>query len=249
MNPAAEFRWDFYATKTGVTEIMQLNSHNLHKAAFYWVPSFRHNHWVTILISFPKIQQSEATMQSAGDGRNASLRSVGQTGWERPGQETQTMGPGKVVNKLWPADMHGKARQHKSAEARVSPVGETAASVDRTLHYSQHLVYPALRMGSWTGKASSFSKKNAPSNCSPVTYWRGITKGNTSWVVLMGKSLFCNFHVYGVCMYMHVFTCRGTHVCVHLEASGSCWKSSLITLLPYLWRQGLLIKPRVRLYG
>lgn len=59
----------------------------------------------------------------------------------------------------------------------------------------------------------------------------------------MGKSLFCNFHVYGVCMYMYVFTCRGTH----LEASGSCWKSSLITLLPYLWRQGLLIKPRVHL--
>lgn len=169
-------------------------------------------------------------MKSAGDGKNASLRSMGQARWERLGQETQTMGPGKVANKLWTADMHGKAQQHTSTEARASPMG------DGSREHCTGSTY-ARRMGSWKGKASSFSKKNARSNCSPVTYWRGITEGNTGCVFLMGKSLFCNFHVYGVCMYMHVFMCKGTHVCA-CGASGSCWKSSSITLL-HLRRQGL----------
>lgn len=174
--------------------------------------------------------------------------------WGRPGERGQAKRRKQWDREKWSTNCGQQTCMEKHGSTSLPRPGclqwerlRRLSTEHCTIHstWSTH----ALRLGSWTGKASSFSKKNAPSNCSPVTYWRGITKGNTSWVFLMGKSLFCNFHVYGVCMYMHVFTCRGTHVCVHLEASGLCWKSSLITLFPYLWRQGLLIKPRVSLYG
>lgn len=67
-----------------------------------------------------------------------------------------------------------------------------------------------------------------------------------------------HFKQYFPCVCAWVCICVGTsvrvHTCVvyvhvHVEAQGQCQQSFFITLLPYLLRQGLSVRPRTHRYS